>query len=62
MLKIVVYLNLCLWAEILISSQSSGVIWLSIQVHCVDENVWILISWLNQMPAELDLHNLQKRM
>ena len=35
--------------------ENSKLIW----IHHLDENVWILISWL-QKPAELDLLHLQK--
>ena len=31
-----------------------------IQIHHLDENVWILISWLHQKPADLDLHLFTK--
>ena len=27
-----------------------------IRLQCEDEKVWIVISWLHQKPADLDLH------
>ena len=43
--------------------QSSGVVLhvLSILNHRVDEQVWIMISWLYQKPADLDLRCFQKK-
>ena len=33
----------------------------SFEIHSVVKKVWILISWLHQKPADLDLHCFQKR-
>ena len=41
--------------------QSSGIVLLSIWNHRVDEQVWIMISWLYQKPADLDLRCFQKK-
>ena len=54
----VVYTILCgLFTQhkLLISSQFSGAISLLIWLLCVDEKLWILISWLLMKPADLDL-------
>ena len=42
-------------------SLSSGAISLLVCSHCVDEKVWILISWLLMKPADQDPHFFQKR-
>ena len=51
-----VFNELCTLHELLIFSHANSVISLVLWIHCMNEKVWILISWLLLKPADLDLH------